>query len=102
MDTEREPRAHHFVPQCWLAGFTETGEKDGQLWVTDLHRRKQWLSSPVNSGRRRDFYRTSADETFKLRLGGNSVTSASLAKVAPIYAYGLLVEHTRKINIPRR
>jgi hypothetical protein len=26
-----------------------------------------------------------ADETFKLRLEGNSVTSASLAKVAPIY-----------------
>jgi hypothetical protein len=25
------------------------------------------------------------DETFKLRLEGNSVTSASLAKVAPIY-----------------
>jgi hypothetical protein len=59
---EREPRAHHYVPQCWLAGFTETGEKDGQLWVTDLYRKKQWPSSPANTGHRRDFYRTSAPE----------------------------------------
>jgi hypothetical protein len=52
-----EPRAHHFNPQCWLAGFTETGQKDGRLWVTDLKRRKQWASSPPNAGHRRDFYR---------------------------------------------
>ena len=54
-----EPRAHHFVPQCWLAGFTETGQKAGRLWVTDLKKRKQWLSSPRNAGHRRDFYRVS-------------------------------------------
>src|ERR1700722_2699196 len=54
-----EPRAHHFVPQCWLAGFTETGQKDGRLWVTDLNRRKQWASNPPNAGHRRDFYRIS-------------------------------------------
>ena len=57
--TECEPRAHHFAPQCWLAGFTDTGKKDGRLWVTDLKRRKQWPSTPVNSGHRRDFYRVS-------------------------------------------
>lgn len=54
-----EPRAHHYSPQCWLAGFTETGQKDGRLWVTDLNRRKQWSSSPPNAGHRRDFYRVS-------------------------------------------
>lgn len=63
MDTQShkasEPRAHHFVPQCWLAGFTDTGKKDGRLSVTDLKRRKQWLSSPPNVGHRRDFYRVS-------------------------------------------
>ena len=57
--TEREPRAHHFAPQCWLAGFTDTGEKDGRLWVTDLKRRKQWPSNPRNAAHRRDFYRVS-------------------------------------------
>jgi hypothetical protein len=54
-----EPRAHHFVPQCWLAGFTDTGQKDGQIWVTDLARKKQWRTSPANAGHHRDFYRIS-------------------------------------------
>jgi hypothetical protein len=52
-------RAHHFNPQCWLSGFTDTGEKSGKLWVTDLKRRKQWPSNPLNAGHRRDFYRVS-------------------------------------------
>lgn len=51
-----EPRAHHFVPQCWLAGFTETGQKEGKLWVTDLGRAKQWPTNPANAGHSRDFY----------------------------------------------
>jgi hypothetical protein len=55
------PRAHHFVPQFWLAGFTENGERDGKLWVTDLERNKQWESSPANTGHRRDFYRIEHD-----------------------------------------
>jgi hypothetical protein len=44
-----EPRAHHFAPQSWLAGFTDSGEKEGRLWVTDLKRRKQWISNPPNA-----------------------------------------------------
>jgi hypothetical protein len=59
---ESEPRRHHYVPRCWLAGFTETGEKDGKLWVTDIVRRKQWESSPGGAGFIRDFYRLSDDE----------------------------------------
>jgi len=54
---QNEARAHHFVPQCWLAGFTDTGEKDGMLWVTDLKRKKQWRCKPSEAGHRRDFYR---------------------------------------------
>ncbi len=61
-DKESEPRRHHYVPRCWLAGFTETGEKDGKLWVTDIVRRKQWESSPGGAGFIRDFYRLSDDE----------------------------------------
>jgi hypothetical protein len=60
--TKSEPRAHHFVPQCWLSGFTESGQKNGRLWVTDLKRQKQWPSSPINAGHRRDFYRLSASD----------------------------------------
>jgi Protein of unknown function (DUF4238) len=57
-----EPRAHHFVPQCWLAGFTQNGRKDGQLFVTDLKRQKQWSTTPPNVGHRRDFYRVSNEQ----------------------------------------
>lgn len=53
------PRRHHYVPRCWLAGFTETGENDGRLWVTDFSRQKQWPSTPDNAGHMRDFYRLS-------------------------------------------
>ncbi|HWY20125.1 MAG TPA: DUF4238 domain-containing protein [Candidatus Acidoferrum sp.] len=58
--TEIEPRAHHYVPQCWLAGFTDSGQKDGRLWVTDFNRRKQWPTTPPNAGHQRDFYRVSS------------------------------------------
>jgi len=59
---QNEPRRHHFVPQCWLAGFTGTGEKDGELCVTDLTRRKQWTTNPNGIGFIRDFYRVSEEE----------------------------------------
>ena len=60
--SQREPRLHHFTPACWLAGFTRTGDKDGELWVTDLKRKRQWKSSPLKSGRQRDLYRPSDPE----------------------------------------
>jgi hypothetical protein len=52
-----EPRKHHFVPQCWLAGFTDTGTKEGSIFVTDFKRGKQWKTTPPNCGHIRDFYR---------------------------------------------
>jgi hypothetical protein len=54
-----EPRAHHFAPQCWLAGFTDNGTKSGRLRVTDLELKKQWPTTPPNAGHQRDFYRIS-------------------------------------------
>ena len=53
-----EPRKHHFVPSCWLSGFTDTADKNGTLWVTDLKKKKQWGSSPAKTGYIRDFYRS--------------------------------------------
>jgi hypothetical protein len=52
-----EPRKHHYVPSCWLAGFTECGKADGRLFVTDFALQKQWLSTPENAAHIRDFYR---------------------------------------------
>jgi Protein of unknown function (DUF4238) len=75
-----EPRGHHVVPACWLAGFTDTGEKHGTLWVTDLRRSKQWPSDPIKSGRRRDFYRRSDKQNDPL------LVEANLAKIEDIIA----------------
>jgi Protein of unknown function (DUF4238) len=54
-----QARAHHYVPQCWLAGFTDSGQKDGPLWQTDVDAHRQWPTSPLNAGHQRDFYRVS-------------------------------------------
>lgn len=81
---EREPRAHHYVPQFWLAGFTDTGEKDGRLWVTDLKRQKQWLSNPENAGHRRDFYRLS-DDVAKDPVAFEKLFSRIEHRFAPIF-----------------
>jgi hypothetical protein len=79
---DAEPRRHHYVPRCWLAGFTDTGEKDGQLWVTDLIRRKQWQAGPNTAGHIRDFYRL-ADERFDPLLAEESFSKIEDI-VAPI------------------
>lgn len=51
-----QPRRHHFVPQFYLAGFTETGSADGDLYVFDQKQRKRWKSSPKGSAFQRDFH----------------------------------------------
>jgi hypothetical protein len=50
-------RKHHFLPQFYLAGFTESGRKDGTLWVLDKKELRQWKSSPRKTAHRRDYYR---------------------------------------------
>jgi len=81
---QNEARAHHFVPQCWLAGFTDTGEKDGMLWVTDLKRKKQWRCKPSEAGHRRDFYRIE-DTALSDPLAIETIFSNIENDVAPIF-----------------
>jgi hypothetical protein len=57
----RIARAHHFVPQGMLAGFTKTGSKDDKLWTIDLVRKREWPSTPKNVGHRRDLYRVDVE-----------------------------------------
>lgn len=57
MTPTKESRAHHFVPQCWLGGFTDNGQKDGMLYCFDLKRKRRWRCKPSEVGHRRDFYR---------------------------------------------
>jgi Protein of unknown function (DUF4238) len=50
-------RRHHFLPQGYLAGFTDTGLKDGTLHVLDLKARKSFRTTPLNVAVEKDFKR---------------------------------------------
>jgi hypothetical protein len=50
-------RRHHYLPQVYLAGFTDTGTKDGQFHVLDIHSGTCFRTSPKNVAAERDFNR---------------------------------------------
>jgi Protein of unknown function (DUF4238) len=79
-----ESRAHHFVPQFWLAGFTDTGEKSGTLWVTDIKRKKQFRCKPSEVGHRRDFNRID-NPGLDDPLAIEKLFSRVESKVAPLF-----------------
>src|SRR5215510_12353942 len=54
-------RNHHFVPQGYLAGFTNCGTRDGQLFVYDPTSSKVFPTRPRNIGAERDFNRIEID-----------------------------------------
>lgn len=51
-----QPRRHHFVPQFYLAGFTQSASSDGDLYVFDQQQIKSWKSSPKQTAHMRDFH----------------------------------------------
>lgn len=59
--TPAPARAHHYVPEFYLAGFTVSGSRDDQLWVFDRKQNKSWPTKPANIGHERDFYRVDID-----------------------------------------
>lgn len=50
-------RHHHYIPQFYLAGFTESGDKDDAIHVTDIREKKEFITNPRNVGAQRDFNR---------------------------------------------
>ena len=52
----RQPRKHHYVPQFYLAGFTDNGIPEGRLHVLDKAKEKQWPSTAKDTGHQRDFH----------------------------------------------
>jgi len=57
-----EPRRHHYIPAAYLAGFTNSGEKEDKLFVFDQQSLRSWESSPDESAHKRDFYRLDPGE----------------------------------------
>jgi hypothetical protein len=58
----RKPaRLHHYVPQGYLAGFTDCGTRDGQLCVYDWTKNEVFRTKPRNVAAERDFNRVEID-----------------------------------------
>jgi len=55
--SSKPQRQYHYVPQSYLANFTDSGKKDGLLWVLDKKELKQWRDIPRKVGYQKDFYR---------------------------------------------
>lgn len=55
MTSKKYTRNMHYISQCYLAPFTSTGTKDGQLWVCDSLEKKTFHTKPRNVGAERDF-----------------------------------------------
>ncbi|MHB9075713.1 MAG: DUF4238 domain-containing protein [Desulfobaccales bacterium] len=50
-------RRHHYLPQAYLAPFTDTGAKDGRLYVLDTNSGVRFHTSPKNVAVELDFNR---------------------------------------------
>ncbi len=50
-------RNHHYLPQVYLAAFTDTGSEDGKFYVFDIRSGKRFRTSPKNVAVERDFNR---------------------------------------------
>jgi hypothetical protein len=58
MKTSSTARRHHYLPQSYLAAFTDTGTKDGQFFVLEVHSGRSFRTSPTNVAVETDFNRT--------------------------------------------
>ena len=54
-------RNQHFVPQGYLAAFTNDGTRDGRLFVSDLVSQSTFQTKPRNVAAKRDFNRVDVD-----------------------------------------
>lgn len=52
-----QPRKHHYVPQFYLAGFTDNKTSEGNLHVVDIEHQKMWVAKPKDTAHQRDFHR---------------------------------------------
>lgn len=56
------PKKHHYIPEFLLAGFTDTGSKDGLLWVIDKNDGRQWQTKPSGIAFSKGFYDIETDD----------------------------------------
>jgi uncharacterized FlaG/YvyC family protein len=56
-----EPRIHHYIPQCYLKGFSVGGSKKSKLVVFDYEKRKRFETVPRNICAQRDYNRINVE-----------------------------------------
>src|SRR6185295_17808452 len=61
MNTKTVARRHHYVPQAYLAAFTDNGLKTGQFNVMEVESGRNFRTSPINVATERDFNRVDID-----------------------------------------
>ena len=59
--TKHDARRHHYLSASYLAGFTTSGEKDGQFFVMDVTSGHSFRTSPKNVAVERDFNRVNVE-----------------------------------------
>lgn len=74
-----EPRKHHYIPEFYLAGFTNRGLKKDILWTFDQTSLKQWESKPSNIGFQKDYYKININDSdpYGVEKGFSKVESMS-------------------------
>jgi hypothetical protein len=75
-------RRHHYLPQFYLAGFTDKGTKKGHLWVLDHETRGQWIAKPDDVAIECDLYRL--DPAREAPLTVERVLETIESKAAPV------------------
>jgi len=54
---QKPAKKHHFIPQLYLSGFTDSGTENGLLYTHDLDSLRTWEAKPRNVAFENDFYK---------------------------------------------
>ncbi|EPA8651279.1 DUF4238 domain-containing protein [Photobacterium damselae] len=52
----RRKAKHHYIPKCYLKGFTNGGENNSPFWSVPISNTKPFITSPNDSCAQRDYY----------------------------------------------
>lgn len=61
MPTQKFARKHHYLPQGYLSGFTDSGTQDNRFFVLEVQTGRSFVTSPKNVAAERDFNRVEID-----------------------------------------
>ncbi len=96
-----QPRRHHYLPQSYLAGFTDSGTREGRLYVLSYEDGRRWEGTPDKIGHQRDFYRldgVEGEDAFALERAFNDIEDPAAAAIRHIAETGRLPEDDEQFS----